>query len=164
MADHSFDIASQVDLQEVLNAVNQANKEIETRYDLKDTQSSVDFRQADHALSLNSVDEFKMRSIHEILKQKLIKRGISLKAIVSHDIQKAAGNRAKQELKIQQGLSSEQAKEVVKDIKNSKMKVQAQIQGDHIRVSAKKIDDLQGVIHSLKEKNYPFHLEYINYR
>jgi len=164
MSDHSFDIVSKIDDQEINNAVNQALKEVVNRYDLKGTNSEIDFNQKDNKLTITSQDEYKVKAVWEILRQKLIKRQISLKAFNEKEIQKAAGSTAKQEIDIQQGIPMEKAKIIVKDIKNEKMKVQAQIQGDQVRVSAKKIDDLQAVIQLIREKNYDTNTQFINMR
>jgi uncharacterized protein YajQ (UPF0234 family) len=164
MADHSFDLASKIDAQEIDNAVNQALKEIATRYDLKDSSSTISFARNDSKLFLSSSDEYKLKAIYEILKQKMIKRTISIKALTEKEIEQALGGTVKQEIIIQQGISKERAKDIVKDIKSTKIKVQVQIQNDQIRVSSKKIDDLQAIIKFIKEKDYPLHLQFINLR
>ena len=164
MADNSFDIVSKVDAQEMDNAINQTLKEIQTRYDLKDTKSDLEYNRNDLKITLTAPDDFKIKAILEILKQKMIKRGISLKTLNYKDIQKAAGDTVKQEIEIQQGIPKEKAKDIIKDIKDAKLKVQAQMQDEQIRVSAKKIDDLQAVIQLLRSKDYDLPLQFSNYR
>lgn len=164
MADHSFDVVSKVNLQEVLNAVQQTEKEVATRYDLKDSGSTIELKEADSKILLASSDDYKLNALYEILTQKLAKRNVSVKALQAGKIESASGGTVRQEIVIQKGLIQEHSKIVSKDIKDAKLKVQVNIQGDQIRVVGKNIDDLQTVIHMIKEKNYPFHLEYINYR
>ena len=164
MSDHSFDIASKIEEQELDNAINQALKEINNRYDLKDSKSDIVFSSNDKKITLTSCDDFKIKYVLEILEQKLIKRGISLKGLKYNEIEKAAGNSARQELTLQQGIPTDKAKEIIKDIKAEKIKVQAQIQGDQIRISGKKIDDLQAVIQLIKSKNYDIHIQFLNMR
>lgn len=164
MADHSFDVVSKVNLQEVLNAVQQTEKEVATRYDLKDSDSTIELKEADSKILLASSDDYKLNALYEILTQKLAKRNVSVKALQTGKIESASGGTVRQEIVIQKGLIQEHSKIVSKDIKDAKLKVQVNIQGDQIRVVGKSIDDLQTVIHMIKEKNYPFHLEYINYR
>ena len=165
MADeHSFDIVSRVDLQEVLNAVQQASKEISQRFDFKGSKSSIDLSREKAEITLTADDDYKLKSLTEILKAKLVKRNISLKALSFGKVEKAAGDTLRQIVSLQQGLSQERAKDIVKMIKDTKLKVQAEIQKDQLRVRAKKIDDLQSIIKILKEKDFDFHIEYINYR
>ena len=165
MADnHSFDIVSEIDFQEVTNAVNQAKKEVLQRYDLKDSNTEIDFDPKEKKLKLSSSEEFKLKATVEILIQKLIKRNISPKALDHGEMESALGGRAKQEITLTAGISTEKAKEINRDIKDSKLKVQTQIQGEQIRVSAKKIDDLQEVMKLLREKEYSLPLQFNNYR
>lgn len=165
MADtHSFDIGSKIDYQEMDNAINQTDKEVDTRYDLKDAESTIEFNRSEHKLNFQAKDEFKLKAVVEIFKQKLVKRGISIKALTGGDIKSALGGTAKQEFKIQQGIPKDKAKDIVKDIKDSGLKVQAQIQDDQIRVTSKKIDDLQAVMQVLKDKDYGIHAQFLNYR
>lgn len=165
MADtYSFDIGSKIDYQEVDNAINQTNKEVETRYDLKDSESEIDFNRAEHKLNFQAKDDFKLKAVVEIFKQRMIKRGISPKALTGGEIKSSLGGKAKQEFKIQQGIPKENSKEIVKDIKDTGVKVQTQIQDDQIRVTSKKIDDLQAVMAVLKEKDYGFHAQFLNLR
>jgi uncharacterized protein YajQ (UPF0234 family) len=165
MADeHSFDIVSRVDMQEVLNAVQQALKEISQRFDFKGSKSSIDLSKEKAEITLVADDDYKLKSLTEILKAKLVKRNVSLKALNFGKVEKAAGDTLRQLISLQQGLSPERAKDIAKLIKDTKLKVQAEIQKDQVRVRAKKIDDLQAIIKMLKEKDLDFHIEYINYR
>ncbi len=165
MADeHSFDVVSKVDLQEVLNAVQQATKEISQRFDFKGSKSSIDLNKDKHEITLVSDDESKLKTVIDILQTKLVKRGVSLKALSYGRIEQAAGNTVRQLVTLQQGIPVEKAKEIVKLIKDTKMKVQAEIQKDQVRVRAKKIDDLQATITLLKGKDLGIHIEFINYR
>lgn len=165
MADeHSFDIVSRVDMQEVLNAVQQASKEISQRFDFKGSKSSIELSKEKAEITLVADDDYKLKSLTEILKAKLVKRNISLKALNFGKVENAAGDTLRQIVSLQQGLSPERAKDIAKLIKDTKLKVQAEIQKDQLRVRAKKIDDLQAIIKILKEKDFDFHIEYINYR
>jgi len=165
MADeHSFDIVSKVDLQEVLNAVQQTMKEIGQRFDFKGSKSDVELHKDKNEITVVSDDELKLKSVMDILQTKLIKRGVSMKALTYDKIEQASGNTVKQIITLQQGIPVEKAKEIVKIIKDTKMKVQAEIQKDQVRVRAKKIDDLQSIMKLLKEKDLGVHMEFINYR
>ncbi len=165
MADeHTFDIVSKVDLQEVLNAVNQATKEISQRFDFRGSKSSIDLNKDQHEITLVSDDEPKLRSVIEILQSKLIKRNVPLKALTYAKVEAASGNTVRQVVTLQQGIPVDKAKEIVKFIKDAKVKVQAEIQKDQVRVKAKKIDDLQTVIGLLKGKDLGIHLDFVNYR
>jgi uncharacterized protein YajQ (UPF0234 family) len=165
MADeHSFDIVSRVDMQEVLNAVNQAQKEISQRFDFKGSKSSIELNREKGEITLVSDDEHKLKSVIDILQSKLIKRQVSLKSLVYGRLEQASGGTVRQIVALQQGIPLEKAKEMVKLIKDSKLKVQAEIQKDQLRVRAKKIDDLQAVMGILKEKVLDIHMEFVNYR
>ncbi len=164
MADFSFDIVSQVNLQEVLNAVNQANKEISTRYDFKGSKSEVTLNQADNEIIVLADDEYKLKSVIDILQGKLVKRGISLKAMTYSKSEAAAGGMVRQKIEIQSGINKDKCKEIVKFIKDSKIKVQAQIQEAQVRVTGRKKDELQEVISLLKEKDFDIDMEFTNYR
>ena len=165
MADeHSFDVVSKVDLQEVLNAVQQATKEISQRFDFKGSKSSIELNKDKHEITLVSDDESKLKTVTDILQTKLVKRNVSLKALSYGKIEQAAGNTVRQLITLQQGIPTEKAKEIVKLIKDAKLKVQAEIQKDQVRVRAKKIDDLQTTISLLKGKDLGIHIEFINYR
>ncbi|MHB8171645.1 MAG: YajQ family cyclic di-GMP-binding protein [Thermincolia bacterium] len=160
--DNSFDIVSTIDMQEVDNAINQAIKEIKNRFDFKNSKS--DIRQEKDKIILVSDDEFKLKNVVDILESKMIKRGISLKALNYGKVEEATGNTVRQVVDLQQGISKEQAKVVTKIIKDTKLKVQAQIQDDQVRVSGKDRDDLQAVIKALKDKDLDFDLQFINFR
>jgi len=165
MADeHSFDIVSRVDMQEVSNAVQQAVKEISQRFDFKGSKSSIDLDKDRAEITLIADDDYKLNSLTEILKAKLVKRNVSLKSLNFSKIEKAAGDTVRQVIALQQGIPAEKAKDIVKLVKDMKLKVQSEIQKDQIRVRAKKIDDLQAVIKMLKGKDFDFHTEFINYR
>ena len=165
MADeHTFDIVSKVDMQEVSNAVQQAVKEISQRFDFKGSKSSIDLSKEKAEITLVADDDYKLKSLTEILKAKLVKRNVSLKTLNLGNVEKAAGDTLRQLVSLQQGLSPERAKDITKLIKETKLKVQTEIQKDQVRVRAKKIDDLQELIKMLKEKDFDFHIEFINYR
>lgn len=164
MPDNSFDVASKIDMTEVLNAVQQASKEIGTRYDLKDSKSSVELNEKDHKILLASSDEFKLKAVTEILGQKLVKRNVPLKGLEYGAITHASGGSVKQEITLQQGISTEKAKDVVKTLKDSKLKVQASIQGDVVRVSGKDRDTLQQAISLLRGKDFGIDMQFINFR
>ncbi|MDA8171095.1 MAG: YajQ family cyclic di-GMP-binding protein [Nitrospiraceae bacterium] len=165
MADeHSFDIVCEVDKQEVTNAVAQAVKEIGQRFDFKGSKSSIEFDKGKGAITLLSDDEQKMKSVVDILQTKLVKRGIALKALSYGKLERAAGDTVRQVITLQQGIPQEKAKEIVKIIKDMKLKVSAEIQKDQVRVRAKKIDDLQAIMAHFKEKDLGIHLQFSNYR
>jgi uncharacterized protein YajQ (UPF0234 family) len=162
--EHSFDIVSRVDMQEVSNSEQQAKKEISQRFDFKGSKSSIELNKDKGEITLVSDDDYKLKSLIEILKNKLVKRNVSLKALNFGNIEKAAGDTVRQIITLQQGLSPERAKDIVKLIKDMKLKVQSEIQKDQVRIRAKKIDDLQAIIKMLKGKDFDFHIEFINYR
>lgn len=162
--EHSFDIVCDVDLQEVSNAVNQAMKEISQRFDFKGSRSSLELDKGKAIITLISDDEPKTRSVIDILQSKLVKRGISLKALTYSKVEQAAGGTVRQTITLQQGIPQEKAKEIVKLIKDTKLKVNAEIQKDQVRVRAKSIDDLQTIIGMLKGKDFGIHLQFANYR
>ena len=165
MADeHSCDIISKVDLQEVLNAVQQAMKEISQRFDFKGSKSSIELNKEKHEITVISDDDHKLKTVLDILQSKLVKRGISLKALQYGKIEQASGGTVRQLITLQQGIPTEKAKEIVKIIKDTKMKVQAEIQKDQVRLRAKKIDDLQAIMKLLREKNLDIHIDFSNYR
>jgi uncharacterized protein YajQ (UPF0234 family) len=164
MPQASFDIVSKIDLQEVLNAVQQTLKEVHQRYDLKGTGSTVELDQVNHKVVLQSPDEFTLKQVLEILQQKLVRRGVPLKGLDFQKIQPAAGSSVVQEINLQQGIPIEKAREIVKLIKQTKLKVQAAIQGDQVRVTGKSRDDLQRVIAGLKEQDLGIDMQFTNYR
>jgi len=156
-SDHSFDIISKIDYQELDNAIQQAKKEVDVRFDLKDSNSTIELSKTDNKVTINSSDSYKLNAVGEIFRQKLIKRNISLKSCQFEDPKTIGQNRSEQVVKLQQGISQEHAKLITKCIKDSKLKVQAQINGDKVKVTAKKIDDLQGVIQLLRSQNFDFY-------
>ncbi|MEK7271943.1 MAG: YajQ family cyclic di-GMP-binding protein [Nitrospirota bacterium] len=165
MADeHSFDIVSKVDIQEVLNAVQQAMKEISQRFDFKDSKSNIELNKDKNEIVIVSDDEYKLKSVIDIFQGKLVKRRVSLKSLVYGKIEPALSGTVKQVITLQQGIPTEKAKEIVKMIKDTKLKIQSEIQKDQVRVRAKKIDDLQSLISLLKEKDLGIHMEFANYR
>ncbi|HSU59933.1 MAG TPA: YajQ family cyclic di-GMP-binding protein [Bryobacteraceae bacterium] len=164
MPENTFDIVSKIDLNEVLNAVQQTSKEVQTRYDLKDSKSSVELNEKDNKILLASSDEFKLKAVTEILGQKLVKRNVPLKGLEYGTVTPASHNSVRQEITLQQGISGEKAKDIVKTIKDSKLKVQASIQGDVVRVSGKDRDTLQQVIALLKGKDFGIDMQFTNYR
>jgi uncharacterized protein YajQ (UPF0234 family) len=163
MPDNSFDIVSKIDLQEVSNAIQQAMKEIITRFDLKDSKSQIAMEGKD-AIVLHSADEFKMKAVNDVFQQKLVKRGVPLKGLTYGPLEPAAGSTVKQKITMQQGIPIEKAREIVKLIKDSKKKVQASIQGDLVRVSGKDRDTLQEIIALLKQKDFGIDMQFTNYR
>jgi uncharacterized protein YajQ (UPF0234 family) len=164
MAEHSFDIVSKVDLQEVSNAVQQALKEIGQRYDFKGSKSSIELSKENNQITLVSDDEYKLKSVVDILEGKFVKRKVPLKSLSYGTIEDAASSTVRQIVSLQEGIPTEKGKEIVKIIKAEKLKVQTEIQKDQLRVRAKKIDDLQAVMTMLKEKDLDIHLEFLNYR
>lgn len=162
-AENSFDIVSKVDLQEVRNSIDQALKEVRTRFDLKDSKSDIRLEGED-AIQLASADEYKLQAVTEILRQKLVKRGVSLKALTFGTVEPAAGSSVRQKVSLQQGIAGEKAKEIVKIIKDSKKKVQASIQGDTVRVSGKDRDALQEIIALLRGRDLGIDMQFTNYR
>jgi uncharacterized protein YajQ (UPF0234 family) len=164
MPDNSFDVVSELEMPEVLNAVQQAQKELITRYDLKDSKSSIELNEKDKKLVLASADDYKLKAVIEILEGKLVKRKVSLKGLTYGTIIPASGSSVKQEVTLQSGVPSEKAKEIVKSLKESKLKIQAAINGDLIRVSGKDRDTLQQAIAFLRGKDYGIDLQFINFR
>lgn len=161
---NSFDIVSRVDLAEVHNAVNQAMKEIIQRYDLKGSGSRIDFNEKEARLVLASADEFRLKAVNDILQQKLVRRGVSLKALDYGTIEPAAKGTVRQSVALQQGISNDKAREIVKLIKSTKLKVQSAIQEEMVRVSGKDRDTLQEVIALLKEHDFDIDMQFTNYR
>jgi cyclic-di-GMP-binding protein len=161
--DNSFDIVSKVDLQEVRNAIEQALKEVRQRFDLKDTHSEIRLEGND-AIQLASANEYKLEAVKEILGQKLVRRGVSLKNMTYGKVEQAAGQSVRQKISLQQGIPIERAKEIVKLIKDAKKKAQASIQGDTVRVSSKDRDELQSIIAMLKGRDLGVELQFTNYR
>jgi len=161
---NSFDIVSEVNLQEVDNALNQARKEINQRYDFKDSKTSVEFSPKERQLTLQSVDEFHLKSALDVVQSRLVKRGVPLKSLRYGAIGPSAGGTVRQIISLQVGIGKDDARIIVKSIKDSKIRVQAQIMEDQVRVSGKDKDDLQSVIKMLREADFPFALQFVNYR
>ncbi|MGH9868258.1 MAG: YajQ family cyclic di-GMP-binding protein [Candidatus Polarisedimenticolia bacterium] len=158
----SFDIVSKIDLAEVDNAVNQTLKEVATRYDLKGSYCTLE--RQDHVLTLVAEDKFKLRSVDEIFRQKLVRRGVPPKGLTYSEPAPSAGGRMSQTIEIQNGIPTEKARDIVKLIKDLKLKVQASIQGDQLRVKGTKKDDLQAVIRTVREKDFGIDVQFVNYR
>jgi cyclic-di-GMP-binding protein len=163
-ADNSFDIVSKVDVQEVRNAVDQATKEVKARFDLKDSKSEIKLEEEDKVLQLASENEYKLKAVVEILQQKMVKRGIPLKNLEFGKVEPASGSSVRQKITLQQGIPSEKAKDIVRQIKDSKKKVQATIQGDTVRITGKDRDTLQEVIALLKGKDFGIDMQFTNFR
>jgi len=159
----SFDIVSKVDLQEVSNAIQQALKEVHTRFDLKNSKSTIEL-EGKEAIVLHSEDEFKLKSVNDVLQQRLVKRGVPLKALTYGTVEPAAGSTVRQRITMQQGIPIEKAREIVKLIKESKKKVQASIQADMVRVSGKDRDTLQEIIALLRNTDFGIDMTFTNYR
>jgi len=162
-SDNSFDVVSKVEIQEVKNAIDQAIKEIHARFDLKDSKSKIELEGHD-TIQLASQDDYKLKAVVEILSQKLVKRGVSLKNLEFEKVEPAAGSSVRQKVKLVQGIPSEKAKAIVATIKDSKKKAQASIQGDTVRVVSKDRDTLQEVISLLRGKDFGVELQFTNYR
>jgi hypothetical protein len=164
MPDNSFDIVSKIDLPEVSNAVQQAVKEIQQRFDLKDSRSSIELREKENKILLASSDEFKLKAVTDVLQAKLVKRSVPLKGLSYGVITPAGGSTVRQEITLQQGIAIEKARDIVKTIKDSKKKAQASIQGDLVRVSAKDRDALQEIIALLRGHDFGIDMQFTNYR
>ncbi|MGQ9916724.1 MAG: YajQ family cyclic di-GMP-binding protein [Bryobacteraceae bacterium] len=164
MPDNSFDIVSKVEMPEVVNAIQQAMKEIGQRYDLKGTKSHIELNEKERKIVLSSSDDFHLKAVLEILQGKLVKRRVPLKALSYGAVQPAAGSTVRQEITLQNGIPVEKAREIVKAIKETKKKVQASIQGDLVRVSGKDRDVLQEVIGMLRQRDFGIDMQFTNYR
>jgi uncharacterized protein YajQ (UPF0234 family) len=162
MPENTFDIVSKINMEEVSNAIQQALKEVHTRFDLKDSKSNITLEK--ETVVLQSVDDYKLKAVNEILQQKLVKRGVSLKGLTYSAVESALGGTARQKITLQQGIPVEKAKEIVRLIKDSKKKAQASIQGDLVRVSGKDRDTLQEVIAMLRAKDFGIDMQFTNYR
>jgi cyclic-di-GMP-binding protein len=158
----SFDIVSQIDMQEIDNAVNQARKEVIQRFDLKKTKTEIEYDKTQ--ISILSDDEFFVRQVLDVLQSKLVRRQVPLKALKFGEPKPAAGGRSKLEIAMQQGITDEQARQLVKMIKDLKMKVQTQIMGDQLRITGKKKDELQDVIAMIKNAELSYNVQFVNYR
>ncbi|MBI4456539.1 MAG: YajQ family cyclic di-GMP-binding protein [Acidobacteria bacterium] len=161
-AKNSFDVVSKIDLQEVVNAIQQAIKEVRTRFDFKGSASNIELEK--NEMILVSDDEYRMKALIDILQQKLVKRGVPLNGLTYGRLEDAAGGKVRQKISLQQGIPTEKAKEIVKVIKDSKFKVQAAIMGDYVRISGSSRDILQQVIHLLRSKDFGIHMDFTNYR
>jgi hypothetical protein len=160
----SFDIVSQVDLQEVDNALNQAIKEIHQRYDLKDSKTELELNKKDKLITMNTKDDYSRKQSIDILQTKLIKRGLSIKALKMEEPEPAANGRLRQKINLQSGISKENAKKITKLIKELKLKVGAQIMDEKVRVQGAKKDNLQDVINAVKEADLDFPTQFVNYQ
>ena len=163
MPENSFDIVSKIDLQEVSNAIQQALKEVHTRFDLKDSKSNIALEGQD-AIVLTSQDEYKVKAVNDVFQSKLVKRGVPLKGLTYGKVEPAAGATVRQKISLQQGIPIEKARAIVKAIKDSKKKVQASIQGDLVRVSGKDRDSLQEIIALLRKSDFGIDMQFTNYR
>ena len=163
-ANHSFDVVSEINFQEADNALNQAVKEIQQRYDLKDSGTELELNKKEKLISLNTKDDYSRKQAIDILQTKLIKRGISIKALKMQEPEPAANGRLKQIINLQSGISKENSKIITKLIKESKLKITAQIQDEQVRVQATKIDDLQSIMKLLKETDLDFPVQFTNYK
>ncbi|MBD2608141.1 YajQ family cyclic di-GMP-binding protein [Scytonema hofmannii FACHB-248] len=159
---YSFDIVSDFDRQELVNAIDQVVRDVKSRYDLKDSQTTVEL--GEDKITIGTDSEFTLESVHTILREKAAKRSLSQKIFDFGKVESASGNRVRQEIKLQKGISQEIAKQISKLIRDEFKKIQASIQGDAVRVSAKDKDDLQTVIQRLKQEDYPVALQFTNYR
>ena len=164
MPDNSFDVVSLIEMPEVNNAIQQAMKEVTTRYDLKDSKSLIELNEKEKKLTLTSSDDFKLRAVTEILQSKLVKRQVPIKNLTYGTVQPAAGSTVKQEVTLTSGIPIEKARDIVKKIKEEKLKVQAAIQGELVRVSGKDRDTLQQAIALLKGADFGIDLQFINFR
>jgi cyclic-di-GMP-binding protein len=164
MPDNSFDVVSKIEMPEVMNAVQQAVKEIQQRYDLKDSKSSIELKEKDNKILLASSDEFKLKAVIDILQSKLVKRNVPLKGLSYGEIIPSAGSSVKQEITLQQGIAIEKARDIVKAVKDSKLKVQASIQGDFVRIAGKDRDTLQSAIALLRGHDFGIDMQFTNYR
>lgn len=162
--DHSFDIVSTVDYQEVTNGIHQTEKEVSTRFDLKDSASTIALNATENALTIESADAYKAKSVFEILQQRLQKRGIHPTALDPGEPVASLGGRVRQTITIHNGIEKDVAKKITTEIKGMGLKVQASVQGDQIRVSGKKIDELQVVITTLRDKSFGIPLQFVNLR
>jgi len=162
--DNSFDIVSKIEMPEVVNAISQALKEVIGRYDLKDSKSSIELNEKDLKIILASEDDYKLKAVTDILQSKLLKRGVPIRNLDYGAVQPASGSSVRQEVKLKQGLATDKAKDVVKVIKDSKLKVTPSIMGDYVRVASKDRDILQEVIALLRGQDFGVDLQFTNYR
>jgi uncharacterized protein YajQ (UPF0234 family) len=160
--DSSFDVVSEFDRQELVNAIDQAEREMRTRYDLKDTKSEIKLEK--DSIVLHAPAEITLNSIRDLLESKMIRRNLSLKILKLGNVEQAAGGTVRQVATLQQGISQDLARDIVKVIRDTHPKAKAQVQGDAVRVTSKSKDELQGIIATLKAKDYPVPLQFTNYR
>lgn len=161
---NSFDIVSEVNMQEVDNALNQARKEIQTRYDFKDTKTTIEFNEKEKEVTVVSDNDFRLKAVIDVMQNKFVKRGIHLKTLKYSAVEPASGGTVRQKITLQVGIDKENAKKLVQIIKDTKLKVQAQIMDDQVRVTGKDKDDLQAVIAKLRSIDFPLPLQFTNYR
>ena len=164
MPENSFDVVSRVEMMEVVNAIQQSQRELVTRFDLKNSKSDIELNEKDNKITVASADEFKLKSVVDVLEQKLAKRKVPLKNLQYGPVQSAAGSTVRQEITLQQGIPTEKGREIVKLIKETKKKVQVSIQGDTVRVSGKDRDTLQEIIALLRGHEFGLELQFTNYR
>jgi cyclic-di-GMP-binding protein len=162
--ENTFDIVSKIELPEVSNAIQQSLKEILQRFDLKNSKSNIELNEKDSKILLTSQDEFKLKAVNDVLQAKLVKRGVPLKGLTYGPVTPAAGSTVRQEITLQQGIPIEKAREIVKKIKDTKLKVQASIQGDFVRVSGRDRDTLQLAIKAIRESDFGIDMQFTNYR
>ncbi len=162
-AENTFDIVSQFDEQELVNALDQTRREVETRYDLKDSKTQIEYEKKKR-ITITTASEFTLKSVRDVLDSKLVRRQLSLKILKPGKVEPAAGGTVRQVLELQEGITQDLAREITKMIRDQFPKVRPQIQGDAVRVAAKSRDDLQAVIAFLKAKEFPVELQFINYR
>ena len=161
---HSFDIVSNIDMQEVDNAFHQTQKEMQTRYDFKGSKSTIELKQKERQIVIHADDDFKRKAIVDMLQTKLIKRGVSIKALQYGTVEDASGGTQRQTITLQSGIETDNARMIVKMIKDTKRKVQAAIQDDQVRVTGAKIDDLQATMQMIREADLSFDVQFVNYR
>jgi Uncharacterized protein conserved in bacteria len=165
MADnHSFDVVSEIDFQEADNAVNQAIKEIQQRYDLKDSHTEIELNKKEKIININTKDDYSRKQSIDILQSKFIKRGISIKALKYDEPEPAANGRLKQKINLQSGIAKENAKKITALVKESKLKISAQIQDEQVRIQGSKIDDLQQIQSLIKNADFDFPTQFVNYK
>ena len=160
----SFDIVSEVNMQEVDNALNQARKEVATRYDFKDSKTTIDFAEKEKEVTLHTEDDFRLKAVVDILQNKFIKRGIAIKTLKYGTVETASGGTIRQKITLQVGIDKENAKKLVQIIKETKIKVQASIMEDQVRITGRDKDDLQAIIAKLRGIDFPLSLQFTNYR
>lgn len=163
-SDSSFDVVSKVDMAEVVNAVNQSTKEMETRFDFRGSKASINLDEKKGELTLVGDDEMKLKNVIDILQTKLVKRGIPLRSLDYGKVDDAAGGTLRQVITLKQGIQQDKAKQITQAIRDSKLKVKSEIRGEEIRVTAPKKDDLQAVIQLLRSKDFGIELQFSNYR